>query len=242
MTLRVVLVACIAFVALSRPGLGADELVFNDEFEPPFTNPERTGYLDRIYTEAFHRMGLRFRFVKLPAERALRSANDGTIDGDVSRIAGLQRTYPNLVMVPFKLTDVEFTAFTRAPMNNPPSWDQLISYQVGYIKGWKIFELNTPRGTTLVPLRSTDQMFDMFNRGRLQVILYSRYMGMEYAKKHHIQGVHPWLPSLAKMEMYPYLHRKHQATVREFSQVLEQLKREGFIDKVYAELILPLAH
>ena len=83
-------------------GLAAEPrvLVLNDINEPPYTNTERTGFLDIIATEAFRRAGLELRLVKLPAERALLLANNGIEDGDLTRIPGLETQYPNLIRVP----------------------------------------------------------------------------------------------------------------------------------------------
>jgi polar amino acid transport system substrate-binding protein len=92
--------------------------------------------------EAFRRAGLELKLVKLPAERALRNANSGIEDGDLNRIAGIENTYTNLVRVPEKSMDMEFTAFTRQTSTSTVDWQQLSNYRVGIIKGWKILELN----------------------------------------------------------------------------------------------------
>ena len=88
-------------------------LVLNDTNEPPFTTPDGQGFLDAVAGEAFRRAGVKLRLVKLPAERGLINANAGTEDGDLTRIAGLDTQYPNLVRVPEKLIDYEFTAFSK---------------------------------------------------------------------------------------------------------------------------------
>ena len=52
-------------------------LVLNDTNEPPFTTPQKTGFLDVIASEAFRRAGARLQLIKLPAERGLINANAG---------------------------------------------------------------------------------------------------------------------------------------------------------------------
>ena len=58
-------------------------------------------------------LGVELRLVKLPAERGLINANAGIEDGDLARITGLEKQYPNLVRVPEKLVDLDFTAFSK---------------------------------------------------------------------------------------------------------------------------------
>jgi polar amino acid transport system substrate-binding protein len=91
----------------------SETLVLNNSTDPPLTSEHGTGFLDRLAQEAFRRAGLELKLVKLPAERALRNANSGIEDGDLNRIAGIENTYTNLVRVPEKSMDMEFTAFTR---------------------------------------------------------------------------------------------------------------------------------
>jgi polar amino acid transport system substrate-binding protein len=120
----------------------SETLVLNNSTDPPLTSEHGTGFLDRLAQEAFRRAGLELKLVKLPAERALRNANSGIEDGDLNRIAGIENTYTNLVRVPEKSMDMEFTAFTRQTSTSTVDWQQLSNYRVGIIKGWKILELN----------------------------------------------------------------------------------------------------
>ena len=86
-------------------------LSINTTTEAPFTTASRNGFLDIVVAEVFKRQGLNYKLVKLPAERGLRNVNQGIDDGDLTRIKGLERIYPNLVRVPEKLLYWEFAAF-----------------------------------------------------------------------------------------------------------------------------------
>lgn len=61
-------------------------LVVNDTNSPPFTAPDRSGFLDAVAGEAFRRAGIELKLTKLPPERALRDANAGFVDSDLARI------------------------------------------------------------------------------------------------------------------------------------------------------------
>ncbi|HEX7970655.1 MAG TPA: hypothetical protein VF501_00280, partial [Thiobacillus sp.] len=114
-------------------------LVLNDTNEPPFTTVDGKGFIDAVAGEAFRRVGVRLRLVRLPAERGLLNANAGIEDGDLVRIAGLEARYPNLVRVPEKLLDWEFAAFGK-DATLPARWETLRTRPVGHIRGWKLYE------------------------------------------------------------------------------------------------------
>src|SRR6516164_7155708 len=55
----------------------------------------------QILTEAYQRLGITIVLKTFPAERALLISNSGVeSDGELLRISGLGKDYPNLVVVP----------------------------------------------------------------------------------------------------------------------------------------------
>ena len=68
---------------------------------------------DVILREAYRRLGIALEIRKLPAERALRMASDGQLDGEVQRIDAVKRTHPNLVQC---LTRNELRFFKVLPI------------------------------------------------------------------------------------------------------------------------------
>lgn len=61
-----------------------------------------------------------------PVGRSLLLVNQGDMDGDGPRIAGLEKTYTNLIMVPEPFGEFVFGAFGRREQNfNIRAWDDL---------------------------------------------------------------------------------------------------------------------
>ena len=87
--------------------------------------------------ETFHRLDKTVLIKRPPAERGLINANLGIDDGDGPRIANLQdmNLYPNLVMVPEKLLDIEFVAFSVGGNIQIDNWNNLSTHNVGRITG-----------------------------------------------------------------------------------------------------------
>jgi polar amino acid transport system substrate-binding protein len=228
-------------LALALPGALAAErpvLVLNDTNESPYTTPERNGFVDIVAGEAFRRAGFELRLIKLPAERGLINANAGIEDGDLVRIAGLERHYPNLVPVPEKLMDWEFTAFSKDAAI-PPSWPVLRQRLLGHIKGWKIYEQTVAGAERVTTTDDAAQLFRLLELGRIEVALYERWLGLALVKQQGLKDVRPLAPPLATREMFIYLHKRHAALAPRIAAALQALKREGTYDRVQRETFRP---
>ncbi|MHB8741528.1 MAG: type 2 periplasmic-binding domain-containing protein [Sulfuricaulis sp.] len=213
-------------------------LTLNDVNEPPLTTPDHSGFLDVIATETFRRVGLKLRLDKLPAERALLLANDGLEDGELTRIAGLEKQYPNLVRVPEKLVDWDFVAFSK-DTSIPANFEAIRHYSVGFIKGWKIYEQTMAGAERVTTVDDPEQLFRLLNLDRIEVALYVRWMGLALIQKQQLQGIHLLKPPLATRAMYIYLNKRYVKLVPRLAETLRALKRDGFYQRVYREKLLP---
>ncbi|MDP2031458.1 MAG: transporter substrate-binding domain-containing protein [Thiobacillus sp.] len=215
-------------------------LTLNDPNEPPYTTTDQKGFVDVVAFEAFRRAGVQLRLVKLPAERALINANAGTEDGDLSRIAGLDALYPNLIRVPEKLIDWEFVAFSKNP-TLLAKLDVIRTQPIGHIRGWKIYENMLTGAPAVVSSDDSAQLFRQLQLDRIDVALYERWLGMSLLRKQGIKGIYPLEPAITKREMYIYLHKRHAALVPKIAEALRAIKAEGLYDKLYKEKVLSLA-
>ena len=213
-------------------------LVLNDTNEPPYTTAARDGFLDVVVGEMFRRVGIELRLVKLPSERALMNVNDGIDDGDLTRIAGLEQHYRNLIRVPEKLMDWQFAAFCkRCPSES--SWDAMRRHAVGHIKGWKIYEQNMAGAERVTTAVDPEQLFRLLDLDRIEVALYEHWICLAFLKRAGIENVRPLTPPLASREMFIYLHRRHAPLAPKLAEALRALKREGFYARAYREKIEP---
>jgi len=225
---------------LSSAALAAEKpvLVLNDTNDPPFTTADHTGFLDVIASEAFRRVGAELRLVKLPPERGLINANAGIEDGDLTRIAGLEKQYPNLVRVPEKLVDWEFMAFSKNT-SIASTWSVLRQHAIGHIKGWKIYEQNLATAGQVTTADDAEQLFRLLDLDRIEVALYERSLGTALVQQQGLKGVRLLAPPLATREMFIYLHRRHAALAPPLAEALRAMKRDGFYQRVYNEKLKP---
>jgi len=214
----------------------AETMVLHSEPGEPLSNHEQTGFLDRVAAEAFRRNGLELKLVKLPAQRGLSNANAGIEDGELIRIAGIEETYPNLLRVPEKMIDLNFVAFTRNPSIAIDGWNSLLPYSVGYVRGWKIYETNVPEAVTQTPVNDGEILFALLEKNRIDVALFSEYLGLDLIHRLGVDGVRLAGPPLASREMFMYLNKKHSEKIAGISAALKAIKTEGIYGLELARL------
>ncbi|MBT9568784.1 MAG: transporter substrate-binding domain-containing protein [Thiobacillus sp.] len=233
--LLLILGASMVGVAPSAHAANEPTLVLNDANSAPFTNEAGTGLVDIVATEAFRRAGLKLKLVQLPAERALINANAGIEDGEISRVAGIEKAYPNLIPVPEKLVDHHFVAFTRDTSLKHASWDSLRPYSVGFIRGYKIVERNIPPGTQTLTANNAEQLMTMLDKGRVDIAIYRRWEGEALAQKMGLRNLRILEPSLAETGIYIYLHKKHSDKVPLIATALRNIRAEGLFTRACRE-------
>jgi len=223
--------------ALAEPKQAA-VLRINNTNAPPYTTRQRDGFLDVIAAESFRRAGARLQLIELPAERGLLNANAGIDDGDLTRIAGLEKKYPNLVRVDEVLIDWVFSAFSRH-YSGPAKWDSLRQRSIGHIRGWKIYETALAGAGNVTQAQDALQLFRLLALGRIDVALYERALGAHLLKTSGQHSIRALDPPIYRKDMYIYLNRKHAALAPRIATALRDLKKEGVYQRVYNEKIRP---
>ncbi|MBU1042151.1 MAG: transporter substrate-binding domain-containing protein [Proteobacteria bacterium] len=225
---------CLLCLVLALPvcASGAGPLVLNTDGAPPHSRADGSGFDDRIVTEAFRRIGVPVRLVILSSERALQSANQGVDDGNYVRIAGLERQYPNLIMVPEPMSSFPFTAFTRRPGLKAGTWADLRDRQVASVIGWKLVENSLQDIVKLKLVRDEEALFALLDKDRAEVIVSGLHTGREIIRRNGYTGMRALLPPLADPPMYIYLNKRHAALVPRLAEALRAMKREGVIERL----------
>jgi polar amino acid transport system substrate-binding protein len=189
--------------------------------------------LQEISREAFRRIGYDIKLINLPSERSLQNANKGEVDGEGLRIAGLNQNFPNLVQVPERYISISFVAFAKdALINLDKGWESLKPYRVAFITGWKMFEAHASSTRIVHKVEKPEQMFSMLDNGRIDLALYTLADGLALVRQQKLSSIAPLAPSLKEVDMYLYLHKKHEALVPKLAQALRDIKADGTYHKI----------
>lgn len=195
--------------------------------------------LQALSDEAFRRAGIDFKLVSLPSERSLVAANQGEVDGEGLRVAGLDDSYGNLVRVPERYVSISFVAFAKdASISVAQGWDSLKPHRVAFIHGWKMFETNATAARAVNKVDKPEQLFQMLDHGRIDLALYTLADGVALSRKLGLQGIIALNPTLRDVDMFLYLHRKHAALVPKIAAALREMKADGSHQRILAAVAL----
>ena len=199
----------------------------------PFATERHDGFFDLIAAEMFRRIGVRAEIrTHESSARALVNADQGVDDGVMARVRGLEKQYPNLIMVREKLFDNDFVACTLGEGLSTPGWPGLDSRHVAFIRGWKIFESNLRSHQETTQVRDARQLFELLRHQRADVALYERWQALWYARELALP-IRVIEPPLAREEMFVYLHLKHAALVPRAAAALADMKRDGSYRRIF---------
>ncbi|NVE01607.1 transporter substrate-binding domain-containing protein [Massilia sp. BJB1822] len=195
-----------------------------------------TDIAEQVLREAYRRMGMNLDVVRLPAERALVSANDGMMDGELYRKIGIERDYPNLMIVPVPLLTYEIVIFTLGTSFVVNGWESLRPFTIGFIRGIKIVEQNT-QGMHIEPVATMMQALQKMTMGRTDVVVGNRVSGLAMAKTLKLADIRVLQPPLATFPVFHYLHKKHEALIPKLSAVLQQMQKDKVIERIQKTIL-----
>jgi len=139
--------------------------------------------------------------------------------------------------VPERFVRISFVAFSKdATISLDKGWNSLKPYRIAFINGWKMFEANAAGARVVHKVDRPEQLFRMLDEGRVDLVLYTRADGMVMASELGLTAIAPLAPSLKDVDMYLYLHKKHQALVPQLSQAIRDLKADGTYNRILSAI------
>ncbi len=229
---HVLLHNCLFLVVLFCTQLSSETLVLSTIQRAPISTEHHDGFADSVAMVAFHRLGISLIIQHIPAKRALVNANKGRTDGDLARIKGVEKTYPNLIRVPEVIWVAEINAFSKDPTIILNNWKDLKSYSVAYVRGWVVFDRHVPKEAMVNRVLFPEALFKMLDRRRVELALYEKKMGLSVINNFAFEEIEPVNNSLLTTPIYIYLHKKHSAIVPKLAQVIKDMKQDGTYDKI----------
>lgn len=198
----------------------------------PYSTPMRNGVVDLVLKEMFKRLHRDYMVMDLPDARALHMANEGHTDIEGLRVAGLEKDYPNLLMVPEPVHTATWSAFTCDKSVPITGWDSLRDYSVACMRGWAICDNNIPSDTDVVHVSTMEQLLKMLCKQRVDVIVLERYAARYYLKKLglHCQALRE--TPLARQPTYMYVNKRLRELVPSISSVLRGMHNDGTIRRL----------
>ena len=215
-----------------------DTLRINTGVSEPYVTKDRTGFLDRLVAEAFRRAGKKARINSYAgaSARSLQMSDSGQDDGEALRIGGIEKKFQNLVPIPESILDNQFVGYSIKNNFNTDGWASLQPYAVSYILGWQVFDRNVVGVKSVIKAKEPRQMFQLMEKGRVDVVLYERWQGLWWLKNLGIQA-NLLDPPLVQVKMFMYLHKKHAALAKPVAAALAAMKRDGAYQEIHDQTL-----
>jgi len=228
----------ISLVVVHSSSLLASELVFkmNSGAITPLANSDGSGFYNKLTTEIFKRLNIKHQFHSLPSRRSLINTNSGEHDGNIARIKGMEKKWPNLVIIPESIIEWEFTAYTKGKINIPvKNWESLKPYSVSFIRGWQIYEKNLKDAKQVQHVRNAPQLFRLLMSGRVQIAMFEKLQAGYWFKQLNISPT-ALQPAITKKKLYIYLHKKHKELIPAMVKTIQQIKQDGSYKKILSSI------
>ena len=184
--------------------------------------------LEAIYKQA----KIPLELVVIPSARALIQSSSGKVDGELQRIYALANAYPSLIRVPTPFTYFEPAVFSRNKNIKVNGWGSLQGLSVGMVRGMKFAELGLKGVSDVQQVTGSDQLFNMLNAGRVDVIVSARFNGLYHMARVNLLNVKQLEPVLERHELYHYLHEKHNSLVPIIDKAIQAMLESGELAKL----------
>lgn len=195
-----------------------------------------------VLIEAYKRIGIAVEIKRYPAALSIQLANRGDVDGEVVRVAEIDRKYSNLIMVPVPINSMEGMVFTKNRIFPVKGWKSLEPFIVGIRRGIKFAEINLD-AREIISVTDNKQLLEMLHLGRIDVAVLPHLPGLVTLlenKKYKDLDIKILPDPIEVFPLYHYLHKRHAHLLPKITNVLKDVEKEGFIKKVRAQYIIKL--
>lgn len=188
-----------------------------------------------ILKVVYERLNIAVEFVDVPAKRALTLSSSGALDGEVQRIAGIDRDYPSLLQISPPINYIEPAAFTTGLHFEVRGWPSIRSYRVGIVRGVGSSEDGTRGMPNVVIANNLDSLIHMLDAGRFDVLVTDLFSGSVAIKKQNLASrIQPLSPPLQQISIYHYLNERHRKLAEKVASVLRDMEATDELAKLRA--------
>ncbi len=183
-----------------------------------------------ILEEAYSKLGYTVEFKSLQDELALKKSNKGEMDGEMVRVVGIEKKYPNLIPIRVPYLIAENLLFAREDWSKKINeWDDLIPIvkdkgDIGLRAGLKKgeHELNS-RNIPFTIFNTNKDALKMLSQGKIDLVYEERLTGAAILKKLGIKNVKVIDPPLDSVALYHYVHKSNRHIVPKLEQAFREI-------------------
>ncbi len=181
---------------------------------------------------AYSKLGYTIEYEFLQSELALQKSNEGLADGEMVRVVGIEKNYPNLIPVPVPYLVAENVLFASEDWGKEVNeWDDLIPIindqtGIGVRAGLKKAEQQLiSRNIPYTETKTTGEAMEMLSEGRLKLVYEERRTGLAIIKKLGLKNIKVLEPPLDSVALYHYVHKSNGSLVPKLKKAFREIIR-----------------
>ena len=186
-----------------------------------------------ILKVAYNRIDIQISIVEYPGKRSLNEANLGNLDGETQRVTGLEKHYPDLIMVPTPVSYLEPYFFSLNKKITLENCQALENYSVGIVRGIFYSKRCAESVKDLIVVDDFGVLMSLVGTGRIDIAIATKVNGLSELSRQNIKSVHLLSPPpLEPIKLYHYLHKKNSRLVPEIDRVLKEMEQSGELENI----------
>ncbi len=201
-------------------------------------NPS-TIYLNKLYVEAFKRIGCKFIYEEMPNKRASVESDKGEdVAGELSRVSHYNTAHPDLIRLDIPHYSVKFIAISaKYPKLKLNGWESLSgkSLKISYRSGTKIIEDNLPKyiaKESLHPIRRTEQGLRLVLIDRVDVFIEGSVNVVKHFEENEFKESKIYFPGVMdEIKIYMFIHKNYSNLIPNLNAAMKDMYKEGLFDK-----------
>ncbi len=196
--------------------------------------------ISAILEKAYQKLGISISIKYLPGNRALYSSSTGAVDGELFRIAGIEKKYPELLRVIEPILELKTMAYTKNVKFTVQNWQSLAPYKLGFLRSFRKAELKT-EGMDTYQDDHLSNLFKLLDKGRIDLVIESQLGASVILQQNSFPNVTALSPPVDRFKIYHYLHTKNKRLLAPLSAILLKMRQSGEIQKIISTTLQKIA-
>ncbi|MEJ6474020.1 hypothetical protein [Pseudoalteromonas piscicida] len=218
------------FITFSSITCAADDAPTVMRFNKPPETPQAL-YVIELMTIVYEALGIELKLEEFNHKSSLIAANAGNLDGQLGRVASIEKDYPNLVRVDYPLFQFTLQLFSLC---NECTLEDLKSLTIrsGYPVASTYLETHNI-GAYTINVKSVIAQLNLVIQKQVEGALI-----LDFHLKPHLKNIKAetlQIKNLAVVESFHFVHKKHTQLVPLITAKLKELEKDGVIAMLKAK-------
>ncbi len=192
---------------------------------------------ENLLSEISKRTGVKMQLIALPAKRATKMLRNGTIHGELSRIAQYKKEIPSAIKVEEPIASLIFYAYSSSLKKiTVNGWKSLKPYKIVFIRGHVFVETHL-NNQKIYAVNSAESAFRFLQLKRADLFVIDSLTASSFLSFPDFdhRSITKLEPPVDILNTYTFFSSKYSDFAKRYSKALVEMKKEGIHKKIMME-------